>query len=49
MQFKRYDDTYFMMVIINSINYPQGNSNPRFLREKEMSSASRRWGLFLFK
>ena len=26
---------------------PQGNSNPCFLREREMSSASRRWGLCL--
>lgn len=24
--------------------YPQGNSNPRFLREREVSWASRRWG-----
>ena len=24
--------------------YPQGNSNPRFLREKEMSWATRLWG-----
>ena len=27
------------------ILYPQGNSNPRFFREREMSWASRRWGL----
>lgn len=26
------------------ILYPQGNSNPRFFREREMSWASRRWG-----
>ena len=30
------------------INYPQGNSNPRFFREKETSSASRRWGQTFF-
>ena len=38
----------FVFFTVNLYPYPQGNSNPRFLREREMSLASRRWGLFTF-
>ena len=37
-------DVYSTFLLRSNNNYPQGNSNPRFFREKETSLASRRWG-----